>query len=104
MSKYVLLLLLLVGCQAEQETPEPVDTQSLQVSGGDFRNTVPNTAFGHYGYMELPEGFPSNEEESQALIDMVRTSMPNNRWWGAGDTWWSMHEQRLYRRPIATGE
>ena len=104
MSKYVLLLLLLVGCQAEPETPEPVDTQSLQVSGGDFRNTVPNTAFGHYGYMELPEGFPSNEEESRALIDMVRTSTPNNRWWGAGDTWWSMHEQRLYRRPIATEE
>ena len=98
MSKYLLPLLLLAGCQAEPETPEPVDTQSLQVSGGDFRNTVPNTAFGHYGYMELPEGFPSNEEESRALIDMVRTSMPNHRWWMAGDSEWSMYTQRLHYR------
>ena len=87
LSKYILLPLLLVGCQAEQETPEAVDNQPT-----------------HIGFMDLPDGFPSNEEESQALIDMVRTSKPNNRWWGAGDTWWSMHEQRLYRRPIATGE
>ena len=87
LSKYILLLLLLVGCQAEQETPEAVDNQPTQI-----------------GFMDLPDGFPSNEEESRALIDMVRTSMPNNRWWGAGDTWWSMHEQRLYRRPIATEE
>ncbi len=87
MSKYLLPLLLLVGCQTHPETVEPVDNQPLQI-----------------GFMDLPEGFPSNEEESRALIDMVRTSTPNNRWWGAGDTWWSMHEQRLYRRPIATEE
>ena len=87
MSKYLLPLLLLVGCQAEPETPEAVDNQPTQI-----------------GFMDLPEGFPSNEEESRALIDMVRTSIPNNRWWGAGDIWWSMHEQRLYRRPIATEE
>ena len=99
MSKYILPLLLLVGCQAEQETPEPVDTQLLQlISDDDFRNTVPNTAFGHYGYMELPDGFPSNEEESRALIDMVRTSMPNHRWWMAGDPQWSMYTQRLHYR------
>ena len=98
MSKYLLPLLFLAGCQAEPETPEPVDTQLLQVSGGDFKNTVPNTAFGHYGYMELPEGFPSNEQESQALIDMVRTSMPNHRWWMAGDSQWSMYTQRLHYR------
>ena len=87
MSKYLLPLLLLVGCQAEPETSEAVDNQPLQI-----------------GLMDLPDGFPSNEQESRALIDMVRTSIPNNRWWGAGDTWWSMHEQRLYRRPIATEE
>ena len=87
MSKYLFLSLLLVGCQTEQETPEAVDNQPTQI-----------------GFMDLPDGFPSNEEESRALIDMVRTSIPNNRWWGAGDTWWSMHEQRLYRRPIATEE
>ena len=87
MSKCLLPLLLLVGCQAEPETPEAVDNQPTQI-----------------GFMDLPDGFPSNEQESQALIDMVRTSQPNNRWWGAGDTWWSMHEQRLYRRPIATGD
>ena len=87
MSKYLLPLLLLVGCQAEPETSEAVDNQPTQI-----------------GFMDLPDGFPSNEEESRALIDMVRTSIPNNRWWGAGDTWWSMHEQRLYRRPIATEE
>ena len=66
MSKYLLPLLLLAGCQAEPETPEAVDTQ--------------------------------------VLIDMVRTSTPNNRWWRAGDTQWSMHTQRLHRRPIATEE
>ena len=95
MSKYLFLSLLLVGCQAEPQTPEPVDTQLLQLISNDYTQD---------GFMELPEGFPSNEQESRALIDMVRTSMPNNRWWGAGDTWWSMHEQRLYRRPIATEE
>ena len=95
MSKYLFLSLLLVGCQAEPETPEPVDTQLLQLISNDHTQE---------GFMDLPDGFPSNEEESRALIDMVRTSIPNNRWWGAGDTWWSMHEQRLYRRPIATEE
>ena len=81
LSKYTLLILLLVGCQAEQETPEAVDNQPTQI-----------------GFMDLPDGFPSNEEESQALIDMVRTSMPNNRWWNAGDSQWSMYTQRLHYR------
>ena len=87
MSKYLLPLLLLAGCQSEPETPEAVDNQPSQI-----------------GFMDLPDGFPSNEQESRALIDMVRTSIPNNRWWGAGDTQWSMHTQRLHRRPIATEE
>ena len=79
MSKYLLPLLLLVGCQAEPETPEAVDNQPSQI-----------------GFMDLPEGFPSNEQESRVLIDMVRTSIPNNRWWGAGDTQWSMHTREVY--------
>ena len=79
--KYLLPLLLLVGCQAEPETPEAVDNRPTQI-----------------GFMDLPDGFPSNEEESQALIDMVRTSMPNNRWWNAGDSQWSMYTQRLHYR------
>ena len=62
MSKYLLPLLLLVGCQAEPETPEAVDNQPSQI-----------------GFMDLPEGFPSNEQESRVLIDMVRTNIPNNR-------------------------
>ena len=89
MSKYLLPLLLLVGCQAEPETPEPVDTQLLQLISNDHTQE---------GFMDLPDGFPSNEEESRALIDMVRTSTPNNRWWNAGDSQWSMYTQRLHYR------
>ena len=81
LSKYLLPLLLLVGCQAEPEIPEAVDNQPTQI-----------------GFMDLPDGFPSNEEESRALIDMVRTSTPNNRWWNAGDSQWSMYTQRLHYR------
>tara|TARA_R100000406_G_scaffold75816_1_gene56328 strand:- start:355 stop:612 length:258 start_codon:yes stop_codon:yes gene_type:complete len=80
MIKYILPLLLLVGCQAEPETPEPVVNEFFQMD------------------MDLPDGFPSNEQESQALIDMVRTSTPNNRWWNAGDSQWSMYTQRLHYR------
>ena len=81
LSKYILLPLLLVGCQAEQKTPEAFDNQPTQI-----------------GFMDLPDGFPSNEEESQALIDMVRTSQPNNRWWRWEDSQWSMYTQRLHYR------
>ena len=98
MSKYLLPLLLLVGCQAEPETPEAVDNQPAQIGFDD------NSLRSQNANMDLPDGFPSNEQESQVLIDMVRTSIPNNRWWGAGDTQWSMYSQRLLRRPIATEE
>ena len=81
LSKYLLPLLLLVGCQAEPEIPEAVDNQPTQI-----------------GFMDLPDGFPSNEQESQALIDMVRTSQPNNRWWRWEDSQWSMYTQRLHHR------
>jgi len=79
MSKYLLPLLLLVGCQTQPETVEPVDAHLLQLISDD-------------------------DLETQVIVQMTATSMPNNRWWGAGDTWWSMHEQRLFRRPIATEE
>ena len=73
LSKYLLPLLLLVGCQAEPETPEPVDTQLLQLISDD-------------------------DLETQVIVQMTATSMPNNRWWNAGDSQWSMYTQRLHYR------
>ena len=87
MSKYLLPLLLLAGCQAEPETPEAVNNQPSQIGFDE-----------EWANMDLPEGFPSNEEESRVLIDMVRTSIPNNRWWLPADSQWSMHTQRLHYR------
>ena len=74
MTKYILLLSLLVGCQAEQETPEPVDTQLLELISND------------------------NDLETEVLVKIVGTSQKNNNWWNAGDTQFSMYTQRLHYR------
>ena len=74
MSKYLLPLLFLAGCQAEPETPEPVDTQLLQLISDN------------------------NDLETEVLVRMVGTSRKNNNWWNAGDSQFSMHTQRLHYR------
>ena len=73
MSKYLFLSLLLVGCQAEPQTPEPVDTQLLQLISDD-------------------------DLETQVIVQMTATSRPNNRWWLPADSQWSIHTQRLHYR------
>ena len=73
LSKYLLPLLLLVGCQAEPDTPEAVDAQLLQLISDD-------------------------DLETQVIVQMTATSRANNRWWLPADSQWSMYTQRLHYR------